>query len=174
MIWWVACTGEPVPSVVPDPVAPPAPVVETAFVHASLLRLRVAPDPASAWTPLPIDSRVRVLERRPDWVRVISPDGRAGWVAAEFLGTAPLDPVEVQRRVDAATDPAEKVVWAERAAALAPGDAGKLSALIAAYRAAGRDEDAQKVDEALRLDESDRFDKWFPAYREAVAAVGTG
>jgi hypothetical protein len=162
---WIAAIGcswlEP-PDEVEEVQAPtPAPQVEQVFVQASLLRLREHPDPNAAFTPLPINSRIRVLERKGEWMRIISSDGRTGWVRAEFTDQAPLSRETARSRAEAAADPAERVMWAERFAALSPGDAGALDGLVKAYRAAGRAEDAQKVEEILKAEEADRFDRWF-------------
>jgi hypothetical protein len=141
------------------------------YVQASLLRLRVAPDPDAAWSPLPINSKVRVVDHQGEWMRVIAADGRSGWVHHDYVGDAPLTRETVQQRFDAATDPADKVVWAERAAALSPADSGVLKTLVDAYERAGRPEDASKVREVLAVDESDRFDRWFATHKTEAATI---
>lgn len=165
--WWEG------PEEVEVAVAAPEPQreIEQIYVHASLLRLRVAPDPNAAFSPLPINSRIRVLERKGEWVRVISPDGRSGWVHSQFVGEAPLTREAVRAKVDAATTPEERVTWSERLAALSPGDSGVLDNLLKAYQAAGRTEDAARLEQALKAEESDRFDRWFAVHLPEVASV---
>lgn len=161
-------TVQPPPSPAP---APAPPEVHHAWVHASLLRLREQPNPDAAWSPLAIGTRVRILESQADWVRVIAPDGRSGWVRAEFVGDAPLTLDDVRNHLASAVDPADKVTWYERGAALAPTDPELLAGLVAAYRAADRAADADRLDAVMKTDEGDRFDRWFPAQREEVAAI---
>lgn len=162
---------EPPEEVVVVPVPTPAPKVEQLYVQASLLRLRTHPDLSAAASPLPINSRVRVLERQGEWARVIAADGRTGWVSLEFISEQPLSRETVRSKAEEATDPKESVMWRERAAALSPGDAGALEALVKAYRAAGREEDAVKVEAALKADEADRFDHWFAVQLPEIHAL---
>jgi hypothetical protein len=172
---WIAAIGcswlEPPDEVDTVPAPAPAPQVEQVFVQASLLRLREHPDPNAAFTPLPINSRIRVLERKGEWLRIISADGRTGWVHSEFTAQEPLSRETARARAEGATDPAERVMWAERLAALSPGDAGALDGLVKAYRAAGRGEDAQKIEEVLEAEEADRFERWFAVELPEIAAV---
>jgi hypothetical protein len=106
-------------------------------------------------------------------VRIISADGRTGWVHHEFTAKEPLSREAARAKAESATDPAEKVMWAERLAALSPGDSGALDGLVKAYRAAGRAEDAQKIEEVLKAEESDRFDRWFAVEIPEIQAVST-
>lgn len=168
----VGCSWlEPEVEVEVAPQPPPQPQIEQLYVQASLLRLREHPDPNSAFKLLPINSRIRVLAREGDWVRVIAADGRAGYVHRDFLAEQPLSREEARSKAEAATDPAEQVMWAERSAALSPGDAGQMQSLVKAYRDAGRAEDAAKVEEILKAEEADRFDRWFAAQRPEVETV---
>lgn len=147
------------------------PEVELVYVQASMLRLREHPTEESAFSPLAINSRVRVLERDGEWMRVLAPDGRSGWVHRDYVAMAPLTPQLVQERYQAAKTPEDRVLWAERASALSPGDAGLVTTLIAEYKAAGREDDAKALAESQRAEESDRFDRMFPAQRGRVAEV---
>jgi hypothetical protein len=62
-----------------------APKADEVYVRASLLKLRNHPQQdAGAWSPLGINTRLRVVGREGDWVRVMSPDGRTGWVKAQY------------------------------------------------------------------------------------------
>lgn len=155
---------------VPEPVVA-APKVEEVYVHASLLKLRNHPQPdAGSWSPLGINTRLRVVGRNGDWVRVISADGRTGWVSAEYLGAERLTVDDVKGHLASATDNDERVVWWQRAAALSPSDKEVMTGLANAYRAAGEVAAAEKV-EAVRDEEVNRFDAWFPSDRSEVDAI---
>lgn len=145
--------------------------VELVFVHASLLRLREHPRPDSAFSTLAINTRVRVLERKDDWVRILAPDGRSGWVHRDFIGGAPLTPEVVEQKLAAASTPEDRVLWSERASALRPGDSGLVLRLIGAYRDAGKVEEATALEATLHRDESSRFDRMFPVHAPQVAQV---
>jgi hypothetical protein len=149
----------------------PVPKVEEAYVHASLLKLRNHPQPdAGSWSPLGINTRLRVVGREGDWVRVISADGRTGWVSAQYLGAERLTIDDVRGQIANATDDDERLVWWQRAAALAPSDKEVMTGLAGAYRAVGQVADAEKV-EAVRDEEVNRFDAWFPSDRAEVDAI---
>lgn len=155
----------------PAPVPAAAPKVDQVYVHASLLKLRNHPKPdAGSWSPLGINTRLRVVGRNGDWVRVLSADGRTGWVSAEYLGTERLTPDDVRSRIASAKDDDERLVWWQRAAALRPSDKEVMTGLAAAYRAVGQIADAEKV-EGLRDEEVERFDAWFPSDRTEVDAI---
>jgi hypothetical protein len=156
----------------PDPVPEAAqPDRELSYVRASRLRLREAPHPDAAWSPLAINTRVRVVGRDGEWVRIISPDGRTGFAHRDFLGTTPLTLADVQGELATAEDPAARVTWSERGAALAPTDPEMLKGLVQAYQGADRAEDAARIEEILRSGEADRFDRWFPAHEPEARAI---
>src|SRR5262245_11830682 len=94
------------PEVPPQPVPAPEPTFEYTYVHASMLRLRENPSPDAAWSPLAIGTRARVLGREGEWVRIIAPDGRTGYVRADFVGQMPLTIGEVRSQIARAADPA--------------------------------------------------------------------
>jgi Bacterial SH3 domain len=169
----LACSS---PSTKPADVPPVAPApgradVELAYVHASMLRLREHPRPDAAHSTLAINTRVRVLDRQDDWVRILAPDGRSGWVHRDFIATAPLTPQLVQDQIAAATTAEARLLWSERAAALSPGDAGILANLVATYRSAGKTAEADALEQSLRSEESSRFDKTFAQHAGEVAKV---
>lgn len=154
----------------PDP-APAARSDDLRFVRASMLKLREAPTPDAAWSPLAINTRVRVVARDGEWARIIAPDGRSGFVHRDFLGEAPLTMADVEGEIERATSPGDRVTWSERAAALAPTDPAALKGLVEAYRGAEREQDAARIEEILEAGEADRFERWFPAHQDEVRAI---
>ncbi|MEQ1507883.1 MAG: SH3 domain-containing protein, partial [Myxococcota bacterium] len=172
VVWFAACNQAPEPPA-PAPVeaAPDRPQVEHTWVQASLLRLHVAPQLDAAWAPLAINTRVRVLERQGEWVRIISPDGRSGWVHEQYVATAPLTLDTVRQQVAAATDVGDRLTWLQRGAALAPTDPEFLGPLVAAYREAGQTAEADQIAAVLSTDEAERFDRWFAGQKDEVAAI---
>ncbi|MEZ4238671.1 MAG: SH3 domain-containing protein [Myxococcota bacterium] len=156
----------------PAPAVPSTAEPELRYVRASMLRLRQRPEPEAAWSALAINTRVRVVGREGEWVRIVAPDGRTGFVHRDFLGDTPLSLADIDGELGRAADPASRVTWAERAAALAPTDPERLGGLVEAYRAADRPDDAARVEGILRTGEADRFDRWFGAEAAQADEIG--
>jgi len=67
------------------------------------VRVNLRPEPTPHSVPLGVvvsGERLEVLERRPDYIRVRTADGRSGWVAAPYLTARPPASLRV-RRLDA-------------------------------------------------------------------------
>ncbi|MEQ1504359.1 MAG: SH3 domain-containing protein [Myxococcota bacterium] len=135
---------------------------ETRYVQASTLNLRAGPASSSAVTGrLTIGSPVTVVASgAAPFVRVRTGNGKEGWVDGTFLGPSALSAAEASARSSAATTPADRLTWAQRAAAIDADDV-TLRALEAAYRAAG---DAAAADRVA----SER--RWPGSIRLAAAA----
>src|SRR5687767_9320315 len=112
---------------------------ETRYVQASTLNLRAAPSAdAKVLGRLAIGSPLEVLEAgAAPFVRVRVANGREGWVDGTFLAAAALTAGDALARAKGARDPAERLSWAQRAAAIRS-DATTLAELEASYRATGQ------------------------------------
>jgi hypothetical protein len=111
---------------------------ETVFVLASTLNLRAEPLPdARKLGRVWMNSPVRVVQVQGTWTRVRTANEKEGWVDSAFLGAEPIPLDVASAKAAAATDPAERLTWAQRAAAIAPDDPATLRVLAAAYRATG-------------------------------------
>lgn len=156
-----ACGGaDPAPPVEPAPAAPfegprvserrtaPAIGEDTRYVLASSLNLRAAPGGAIVGK-LDINAPVRLLAVEGEHARVRAANGREGTVPAEFLAAEPLTLAEALSRHAGATSPAERLSWAQRAAAIDERARPALEALAAAYREAGDAAQAEAVERRL-------------------------
>lgn len=171
MLWLLfACSPTPDPA----PVVPPSPPTAapdrpTAWVRASTLNVRASPDATGALVGrLPVNTRVAVFDRQGDWVRVAGPSGEQGFCLAQFLADAPLTLDAARSGALAATTPAERLSWWQRAAALAPTDVDVLTGLEAAYREVGEPERAAWV-ARVRAGEGTPWERWFPPAQRAEA-----
>lgn len=147
--------------------------VELAWVRASSLNVRDAPDASAAVRArLALNAKLAIVERRGDWLRVSAPGGEAGWVAAAFVADAPLTLDAARQGAADATTDAERLSWWQRAAALAPEDPDVLTRLEAAYTAVGDTERARGVARA-RATEGSTWERWFaPDVRAEAEAIG--
>ncbi|MCO4748044.1 MAG: hypothetical protein KC912_24840 [Proteobacteria bacterium] len=169
----VACGSSPEPATpevaeAPDAAeavaAVPAPTPEIEVVYVMASRLRMRPEPRSdtaTWERLPINTKLRKLGTKGDWVEVTAPDGRSGFVHADFVAAEPLMLDQVPAKMEAAEDDAERLSWSQRAAALAPRDARALERLADAYEATGDAKKAAKV-RAVVAELKAGFEGWFP------------
>ena len=107
------------------------------YVAASSLYLRDAPDGAPVRS-LPINTRVGLLDQRGSYARVRTSDGLVGWVARDYLVPTETSLASLLWIANLTEKPEERLLYAERAAALEPGDPGVLLYLAAAQRSAGR------------------------------------
>lgn len=151
-----ACST-PQPSVAPavegaPGAAPTAPAAaagpEVVFVAASKLNLREAPGGAKLGS-LDINSPLEVVERRGADLHVRVANGKQGWVPAEFTVPERLSAELALDRVRAAAAPADRLAWAQRAAALDTRNRDALKALAAAYREQGNEAVAARLDRQL-------------------------
>lgn len=175
MAWWwlLACTGqEVVVPEVPAPVEAPR-ADEHVFVHASLLRLRPEPRSDTATSSaLAINTRLRVRGREGDWVAVTTPDGREGFVHGDYVGAERLTVDRAREEAGKADDPAKRLGWWQRAAALAPGDADVLNGLAEAYRAVGKTAEADAVGRVV-AETATGFDGFFAGQKAEVDAIAS-
>ncbi|MEZ4320544.1 MAG: SH3 domain-containing protein [Myxococcota bacterium] len=135
-----------VETVSPGPVAPGKP----AYVRASSLNLRAKPVPTGEKLgTLTVNSPLDVTELTDGWAQVAVRNGKTGWVSAEFLASAPLTAEEARSNAASAATPADALSWWQRAAALDP-SVEVLEGLAAAYEAAGKSDQAERVRAQLR------------------------
>lgn len=152
--WWLlgACSAPVASSEAPPPApaatAPAAAGPPVVYVTASKLNLREAPGGAKVGS-LEINSPLEVLETRGPDLQVRVANGRTGWVPAEFTSPERLSVQAALQRVAAATTAADRLAWAQRAAALDDRDRNALRALAAASRETGDEATAARLDRRL-------------------------
>jgi hypothetical protein len=114
-------------------------------VQSSTLNVRSKPSPdAPVVEKLDINAVVNEVGREGEFARVVTQAENEGYVAAEFLAHDPLEVDAALAKARGATDPAERLTWAQRAAAIEPNPA-VLEVLEGAYRAVGNVEEAERV-----------------------------
>ncbi|TNE90826.1 MAG: SH3 domain-containing protein [Deltaproteobacteria bacterium] len=121
----------------------------TLYVQASTLNVREEPDGAIVGK-LRINTAVTVITEQGDYLVIEGPDGVKGVVPFAYLSIEPLTLAEALSQAEAATDPAAKKSWAERAAALDPRDPRALELLAASHGAAGDGATAEALRARLR------------------------
>jgi hypothetical protein len=123
---------------------------ETMYVQGSSLNLRAKPAAeAEVLERLSINTPLEVLGQDGTFAEVRTEDGRRGYVVAEFIAAAEVAVADALARAKAAKDPADRLSWAQRAAAIDPTDE-VLGELEAAYEATGDAEGAARVQRERR------------------------
>lgn len=115
------------------------------YVVASTLKLRGAPQAgARVLGRLAINSPLIAGSSSGNFTAVEVANGKQGWVASAYLEAEPVTKAAALERAKS-PDPALRLSWLQRAAAVAPFDLGVLEALEAAYEAAGKKSGAVSV-----------------------------
>ncbi|HSP82038.1 MAG TPA: SH3 domain-containing protein [Myxococcaceae bacterium] len=131
-------------------VSVPASASEVRYVVASRARVYAAPsDEARAVGVLRIGAEVRTGRARQGWLQLSAPAGVEGWARASLLGSERPSLSSLLERADAASTPAARRPWLERAAALAPSDTKVIERLAAVLEALGDEKAAHMASKGL-------------------------
>jgi len=118
----------------------------TAYVVASELRVRATPSTSGkVLGTLSINSPVTTKGADAGFVRIAAGSGTEGYVAEAFLRPTALTLAEALQQARSTSD----LSWWQRAAAIDPSSRDALQGLEAAYRAAGRTREADRVAQQL-------------------------
>lgn len=119
---------------------------DPAYVVASELRVRATPSASGkVLGTLSINAPVTTQGTADGFVHITTGSGTEGYVAEAFLGPTPLTLDEALTRARSTSD----LSWWQRAAALDTSSREALAGLEAAYRAAGRAAEAERVKQQL-------------------------
>lgn len=111
---------------------------EVRYVVAARASVRASPsEQAKTVGMLRIGAEVRTRHARAGWIHLSAPAGIEGWARASQLGPERPSLASLLARADAASTPAARRPWLERAAALAPSDTKVIERLMAALEALG-------------------------------------